>query len=176
MRIVVLGLQGSGKTTLVKRLIKGNPHSVYDPLHEYGSQYNVGSFNIETFLTNVRISGPRIVVFEEASRYLGKHSPSRAALTYLDEHRHMDQHVMIVCRRPTQVHPDVIELANYLIVFNLPGANDKALLEAMACGLGDIVRELPEHEFVVVDEHRKVHLSPLPARVDPIRGAIHGKS
>jgi len=175
-RIAVLGLQGSGKTTLVKRLIRGSAHSVLDPLHEYGSQYNVGSYDVEQFFRNVRNSGPRIVVLEEASRYLGKKSPSKAGLTYMDEHRHLDQHVVVVCRRPSQLHPDVIELANFLVVFNLPGANDKSLLEAMALGLGEVVRDLREYDFVVVDERRRIHLSPMAERCEVIAGAIHGKS
>jgi len=153
-RLVILGTQGSGKTTLAKSIISGRKHLVYDPLLEYVG-FNARNSDLPGFIKELSTMGQCIVVFEEASRYLGKRNTSVDALNYLDAHRHYNQTVIVVARRPTQLHPDVTELATEMALFYLPGNNDRAILEALAIGLGDAVRGLTRHEFILLDEEGK---------------------
>jgi len=110
----------------------------------------------ESFFTYIRQWGSGTVVLEEAPRYLGRKQVYKPALTYMDEHRHFDQAVIIIGRRPVQLATDVVDLATGMIIFRLPGSHDYAELEAISDGLGDRARELRGHAWLYVSEERDI--------------------
>jgi hypothetical protein len=56
-----------------------------------------------------------------------------------------------IARRPVQLNTDLIELADYIFVFRLTGANDVKYLNNLTRNLGDTVQSLGQYEFVIVN-------------------------
>ncbi len=161
----ILGLRGTGKTYLAKYLLKQNPRSiVYDVLHEYQglNRYIVeyrqaGKMALQElnlFIGKVVINSGKIKLFvlEEANRYCPpKPSPLPLEILELNDFgRHFGVSFGVIARRPTQLHSDLIELADYLFIFQLKGKNDILYLNSLAQGLGDAVLSLPQYQFVIV--------------------------
>jgi hypothetical protein len=93
---------------------------------------------------------PELFVIDESNRYIFPHPvpiPQPVA-NLIDFQRHYSLSFGIVARRMTQVPTTLVELADHVFVFNLPGANDYQKLESMYRGLGDEVRNLPPYHFV----------------------------
>lgn len=156
---MILGLQGSGKTTLLQRLVTDQRHIILDPLGEH-TDYNSKQILPSEFFKLIKPFGRAIVGFDEASRYLGKGNIKQDALDYFDSHRHFHQTPVVIARRPSQLHSDIIDLATKIIVFNLPGANDRSVLESIAPSLGEQARAVKGHEYIWTDEGRAVHVEP----------------
>lgn len=181
-RFVILGLQGSGKTTLAKYYLHVTKSSmVYDVHHEYTglnrylAQYrqvdrrnknDPGILELNNFVSRVVLeSGQvRLFVLDEANRFCPNKYPLPASiLTLNDDNRHDKIAFGAIARRAAQLNTDLMELAHYLFVFRLTGKNDYTFLEDTAIGLGDAVRALEDYQFVIVDPSRrfKVH-EPMP--------------
>ena len=160
-RFAVLGLQGSGKSQLCKRLLRGQPqHLVYDPLSEYKGfnryqpQDRHSSGELDDFVTKAVIPWkPRLFVVDEASRYIcPKPSPLPQGIAELNDwSRHYDIAWGVVCRRPSQLHSDIAELAHYLFIFRLSGRLDHHVLDSICAGLGQTVSTLQPYHFAVVE-------------------------
>lgn len=174
-RFVILGLQGTGKTYLAKYLLGQMPASiVYDVMHEYQGynryivkyrQYGDEAIDeINLLVSKVVIGSKKIKLFilDEANRFCPPkpHPLPNSILELNDWQRHYGISFGGVCRRPTQLHTDLIELAHYLFIFQLKGKNDLIYLDAMAAGLGDKILALPEYHFVIVHPNHdyEVHL------------------
>lgn len=172
-RFVVLGLQGTGKSYLVKYFLANFKNSiVYDVMqeHEGFSRYLVtyrqhndeGIEELNRFVNQVVIESKKIRLFilEEANRYCpSKPVPLPDSILELNDfQRHYKIAFGLTARRPTQLHSDLVELAHYLFIFRLVGKNDYAYLEAIAEGLGDAVRALPDYHFIVVYPDRKYEI------------------
>lgn len=169
-RFAVLGLQGSGKTVLVKHILKGEPaHLIYDPLHEYtGGSFNrylathrqhsdeaIAEINLVINRVVMGTGKVRLLVIDEANRYCPSMKPLPAAVLDLNDfNRHYNIAFGIVARRPVQLHTDLIELAHYLFLFTLKGKNDTAYLDSLAPDLGDAVASLPQYHFIILDSAR----------------------
>jgi len=165
-RCVFFGLMGSGKTELVKHVLRSTKsHLVYDPLNEYnGFTRYVPDDRQSVSELNDLVEGmvipqkPRLFIIDEANKYI---RPKPQALPsgiadLNDLSRHWDIAWGAVCRRPTQFHTDIVELAHYLFIFPLHGKNDRHYLNDLKAGLGDTVDSLPEHYFAVVSELREI--------------------
>ena len=174
----VFGLRGSGKSWFVKSVLQSTPdHLIYDPLKEH-SGYNKYTPTDRTSIEELekviegpvikgikvvednktmfptRIVGetwkPELFVIDEANRYIAP-KPTRLpkpVADLVDYGRHWFVSFGVVARRPVQFHTDLIELADVVFFFHLPGKNDYAYLESLHSGLGDTVRNLPAHHFV----------------------------
>lgn len=164
-RFVILGLQGTGKTYLAKSILQHEARSIaYDLLHEYqgfnryivtNRQFGQASIDeLNLFVNRVVIGSGKIKLFilDEANRLCPpKPHPLPAAILELNDFsRHLHISFGAICRRPTQLHSDIIELAHYVFIFQLKGKNDLAYLDSIAGGLGDKVFSLPEHHFVIL--------------------------
>lgn len=182
-RFVILGLQGSGKSVLVKSILGLVRNSmVYDVLKEHQgfNRYLVTYRQVQkhtpqdpaiaelnTFVNRVVIGSGQIRLFilEEANRYCpSKPQPLPASILDLNDfQRHERIAFGSVARRPVQLHTDLVELAHYLFVYRLPGKNDRNYLDEIADGLGDAVLGLKDFHFVIVypDRHYEVH-APVP--------------
>ena len=174
----VFGLRGSGKSWFVKSVLESTPdHLIYDPLKEHTgySKYTPSDRTSIEELSKV-IEGPvikgvkvtednkamfptrrvgetwkpELFVIDECNRYVYP-KPTRLPkpiADLVDYGRHWNLSFGAVARRPVQFHTDLIELADVVFFFHLPGKNDHQYLESLHVGLGDTVRNLPPYHFV----------------------------
>jgi len=160
----VFGLRGSGKTELVKQILRSNPdHLVYDPMDDYEGfrRYRPADREsiqeLDDFVRGMVIPRkPSLCVIDEANKYI-QPKPTRLPPGIADLNdfaRHWGVSCGYVARRPVQFHTDIVELANFVFFFNLPGKNDYAYMEGLHQGLGDKVRGLAKYHFVILEEGR----------------------
>lgn len=177
-RFAILGLQGSGKSNISKIFLKRErSHLIYDVHHEHSgfNRYLVRHKQVLNYkptdpaiaelnglVTSVMDSGQiRLFIIDEANRFCPNRKPLPSSILVLnDDNRHLKMAFGVIARRAVQLNTDLIELAHYIFIFQLPGKNDHDYLESVALGLGDAVRELKPFHFVVVTPSRnyKVHL------------------
>jgi hypothetical protein len=193
----VFGLRGSGKSWFVKSVLESTPdHLIYDPLKEhkgYNKYTPTDRTDIEelsTFVEKVVIKGvrvtednkaqfptrrvgetwkPELFVIDECNRYVYP-KPTRLPkpiADLVDYGRHWNLSFGAVARRPVQFHTDLIELADIVFFFQLPGKNDHAYLESLHSGLGDTVRDLPPYHFVAFSHGSEITVHA------PIRAPAH---
>jgi len=173
-RFVILGLQGCGKTELAKYLLGQAKNSlVYDVLKEYDgfTRYIPTDRNSKEELTVViqklvlKKVKPSLFIVDEANRYAEpKPKPLPLGLAELNDwSRHMFLSWGMICRRPVQLHTDMVELAHYLFIFVLRGKNDTQYLDSILPDLGATVASLKPFEFAIVTESRSVIIhKPIP--------------
>lgn len=169
-RFCIFGLQGSGKSILVKYLLRNTKDSiVYDVLKEHAglNRYLVTNRQVKNhnssdpaimelngFVNRIVVGSGmvRMFILEEANRFCPpKPTPLPASILDLNDfQRHQKIAFGCVARRPVQLNTDLVELAHYLFIFNLAGKNDTQYLESVAEGLGEAVAKLPPFHFVVV--------------------------
>lgn len=172
-RFCIFGLQGSGKSVLLKTLVRQEPsHMIYDVHHEHAglNRYFVqhrqvdrrrkdapGIIELDNFVNRLVLESKqvRLFVLEEANRYCPNKYPLPASILVLnDDQRHDRIAFGSIARRPAQLNTDLVELAHYLFIFQLTGRNDYQFMEDTAMGLGDVVRDLLPYHFVVVPPRR----------------------
>ena len=168
-RVCIFGLQGSGKTNRLKALLEGkDDYIIYDPLHEYvgfnrykpqhrsyseESQAELNNFIEKRIIPNE--TRPAFFMIDEANRYCPNKRPLPDMVEDLNDfNRHYGLALGFIARRPVQLNTDLVELAHYLIIYNLTGKNDYQYLESLSNGLGDAVKSLPEWHYVLVDPQR----------------------
>lgn len=169
---MVLGLKGSGKSNWVQHALtqpRYSGHVMYDVcrehdvLNQYLPEYRRGDRAISEFdemVTKLIVDAPRskrpdLLGIEEASRVApNRGKQSEALLELIDLNRHYGVGIVAVARRPAQVHTDLIELADQLVVFRLTGTNDRRRLNREAEGLGDAAADLEDYHYILVDADR----------------------
>lgn len=180
-RVVVFGLQGSGKSAFTRWLIKksSQPTMIYDWHDEYSKIDRSGVFSyvpqfkddiekriveLNEVMQNFVLKTKKIklIVIDEANQYC---PPKPIPLPFSmrdvnDNHRHYGQSLIFISRRPTQLHSDLVELAHYRVFFNLTGKNDLAYCDALKSGFGEIVQNLKRFEFAILDNFGNVSISP----------------
>jgi len=194
----VFGLRGSGKSWFVKSVLESTPdHLIYDPLKEHNG-YNKYTPTDRTSIDELAqvIEGPvikgvkvtednkgmfptrrvgetwkpELFVIDEANRYIYP-KPTRLpkpVADLVDYGRHWNVSFGVVARRPVQFHTDLIELADVVFFFQLPGKNDHAYLESLHVGLGDTIRDLPPYHFVAFSHGSEITVhAPIKAPMYP---------
>lgn len=191
VRKTIVGLQGSGKTELAKKMIKqktslGKKVIVVDVLGEYNNK-KLGKIDVyvpqnpvypvaevDQLITNYILTPYfetgkqpyRLIVFDEASRYFQNKIPLPQSMGYInDMARHLDLDVITIARRFTQLNTDLVELSHNLYIFNQTGINDIKRLNELSIGLGDTVLELPPYHYIEVDQRRKYKIKS-PIKID----------
>lgn len=174
-RVAILGLQGSGKSNFCKFLLTHEPnHLVYDTMREY-QEFNTytphfvdggpeSREELSEFIQYFVLGKTRgtkklkLILIDEANTYChSKPTPLPLGMTMLnDKSRHFDLSMVVVARRPVQLHTDLVELAHYLVIFNLRGIRDEAYLEEIARGLGETVINLKPFHYALVNQNREV--------------------
>jgi hypothetical protein len=155
----IFGLRGGGKSWLTKSIMDTtDSHLVYDPNHEHPGYHAYRPTDRESvdelqeFTKRMVMAWkPALVIYDESNKVI-EPKPARlppAIADIVDFGRHFKLAAGYVARRPVQTHTDIVELADYLFIFRLTGNNDHRFLEDLAKGLGDQVRDLPKHHFVV---------------------------
>ena len=184
-QIVVMGHRGAGKSTWIQYVLNQTPgHFIVDMNREhegynrYLPEYRRGDeakAEVDGVTSRIATDNdparrPSMLVYEEANRYIpNRGSIPEAVGEVVDLGRHYETDVgdgiavMYVTRRPSQLDTDVIELADYLVVYRVRGKNDKKRLNSEASGLGDKASQLGEYEYLLVRPDRSiVHMSPVP--------------
>lgn len=185
-RKMIVGLQGSGKTELAKKMIKettskGKNVLVIDILNEYNNK-KLGKIDIyvpensvypvaevDTLINNYILkpyfeTGKQpysLIVFDEATRYFQNKIPLPQSMGYInDMARHLKLDIIVIARRFTQVNTDLVELSHKLYIFNQTGINDIKRLNELSIGLGDTILNIPKYYYVEVDQWRKYKIMP----------------
>ena len=181
-RFCIFGLQGSGKSVLVKHILSNVRNSfVYDVLKEHSGhnrylathrqvkrpvESDPAIVELNKVVNRIVIGSGQIRLFilEEANRYCRNRYPLPSSILDLNDFQRHDKIAFgCVSRRPVQLNTDIVELAHYLFIYNLAGKNDIDYLESISEGLGETVRKLPPYHFVLVNQDRsyQVH-APVP--------------
>ena len=179
--ITIVGLKGSGKTVFLKHLLNAFPkHLIVDPMLEYkgyrryipqNRSYSDGAVEEIDMVASMLVvpskgSKAKVDFFavDEANRYFPSRHPLPPTIQDINDlQRHWDLTSAFIARRPTQINTDIVELSNYIIVYNLAGKNDIQYLNDLSNGLGDAVLQMPKYHFMFVDERRQYKmLSPVP--------------
>lgn len=195
MKVVIIGLQGSGKTFLVKHyFLKSTPyHIVFDPNDEYVGyrryvphQKSIEDEDIlreEVKLFVKKMVKPNIWSIEQKEK-TGKEKTKRLQLVAFDEadlilparkninyalrdlwvnSRHYRIDLVAVTRRPTDLNAYVMDTADYLIVFKVPGLNAIRTLREINPKAQDAVNRLDykKYEFLLFDRDREFSVNTL---------------
>ena len=181
-RITIVGLQGSGKTQLAKKMIRDKVRKnkkvlVFDILGEYVKDKSLG--NIDVFIPQDRIEplleidtvlknyvvepyiydkkkNYSLIVFDEASRYFINKLKLPSNMGFInDMARHIELDIICIARRFTQLNTDIVELSHYLYIFNQAGINDIKRLNELSIGLGDTVLTLNKYHYIEVNQFRQ---------------------
>jgi len=162
-RLALFGIQGSGKTTFIQQKILPNfsRYIVFDFMDDYKgyNRYVAKSpSEFDFFIDKVVVPNYQkidLIVIDEANRLLPNRIEMVEGFKLLNDRcgvNHMNIGVITACRRPSQIHTDVVELAHYIICFGLYGKNDIQRLNAEKSGFGDVVAQLKNHEAVLYDK------------------------
>ena len=173
-RAVIFGLPGTGKSLLLEHILKSTrKHIIYDPLNEHGPKDGSQGFTryvptdrhsadeLNTFIEKgviARRNDYDLLAIDEMNIYVRpKPTPLPRAVADLND---MSRHFLLswlgVARRPSQFHTDIVELAHFVFLFKLPGANDYRYMESLSKGLGDTVRALPKYHFAILEDGVRV--------------------
>lgn len=171
----VYGLKGTGKSNwlqyVMSRPAYRDGHLVYDVCREHDKlkryvpenrRDDEGRGELDTVVGRMvvdqhRWMRPEVVAIEEMSRYCSPNQrPPASVYEVVDLARHLGVGLVTIARRPAQVHSDLTELADNIIVFRLTGKNDYNALNRTVDGLGDVVRELGRYQFARVTPDRRV--------------------
>jgi len=162
----ILGYKGGGKSILAKTIAAryGSKALYYDVLHEvpetapFHAYQPKNRHNVEELESIIKLvkNGKqyRMFIIDEANRYCPpkpKALPDGVAdLNDWCRHPQYNLSVGYICRLPVQINTDLLEIADYLFIFQLGGKNTQSYLNDMRSGLGDAVRDLLPFYFALV--------------------------
>lgn len=173
----IFGLRGTGKSVLMHYMatklgpsclifdtlgeIEGDPsYDVFKPFN----RYDPGELEVVIRWVMAGAGGRDYKMFciDEANRFCPSkpHPLPQAVADLNDWQRHARITTGYIARRPVQLHQDLIELAEYLFIFNLKGKADIGYLESISAGLGEAVFSLQPWYFACVDPNRNYTLYP----------------
>lgn len=174
---VVAGLKNTGKTFLVQNAILNSipNNAVYDITGEYknckSAKYVYASSNkqysqemiseVDNFIEKlVNAKKPELVIFEEADCVLPNMRITSSSLLHLNSTcRHFDKErgisVGFITRRLPDLNSKIVEIADYIFIFQLSGKNDLIYLEQLKKGLSEQMAQIEQnHKFIVLDGAR----------------------
>ena len=171
-RLTVIGLQGSGKTYLVKKAIldKEQQHLVIDPNDEYdGYTRYVPRFtdDYEKLTQEIKLVIKKLVLPNcwslEQMEKSGKDKPKRLKLLVIDEadlvaparrnlnsmlrnlivkSRHLRLDIVFISRRPTDLNAYIMDTSDKLVVFKQVGYNALKTLRALKLDSDKVIKQL----------------------------------
>ena len=171
-RLTVIGLQGSGKTYLVKKAIldKEPQHLVIDPNDEYdGYTRYVPRFtdDYEKLTQEIKLVVKKLVLPNcwslEQLEKSGKDKPKRLKLLVIDEadliapartninsmlrnlivkSRHLRLDIVFISRRPTDLNAYIMDTSDKLVVFKQVGYNALKTLRALKLDSDKVIKQL----------------------------------
>ncbi len=190
-RVFIAGMNNSGKTTYIKRVLQDMPKPfIFDIMADdsterarikgyYGYpryKINRDNFKDEKLITEevnlfcdwaekaVKKDKIETVFFDEINQYVGKHSMPRGIKNINDCQSHWGKRGMgfiSATRRPAQVHTDIYGLADYRVFFYLDGQQDIDYLNRLSFGLGEKVKNLEPYHYIVVHRNSVQEYEPV---------------
>ena len=171
-RLTVIGIQGSGKTYLVKKAIldKEPQHLVIDPNDEYdGYTRYVPRFtdDYEKLTQEIKLVIKKLVLPNcwslEQMEKTGKDKPKRLKVLVIDEadliaparrninsmlrnlivkSRHLRLDIVFISRRPTDLNAYIMDTSDKLVVFKQVGYNALKTLRALKLDSDKAIKQL----------------------------------
>ena len=171
-RLTVIGIQGSGKTYLVKKAVldKEAQHLVIDPNDEYdGYTRYVPRFtdDYEKLKSEIKLVVKKLVLPNcwslEQMEKSGKDKPKRLKLLVIDEadlvaparrninsmlrnlivkSRHLRLDIVFISRRPTDLNAYIMDTSDKLVVFKQVGYNALKTLRALKLDSDKVIKKL----------------------------------
>lgn len=176
---VTFGSKGGGKSYFNSKMLEraSGKSVIFDPMDEYPDADNIirvvpdntrgegGVKELQKAIEFIKYNSDDIAYFivDEISRFHKKRGILDDTLGELvDLNRHMDIGIGFIARRPTQVHTDLREMADYLFLFTLRGTNDLKMLDNISSGLQQKMNTMNEahedHSFITVYPSRKYEI------------------
>lgn len=177
---VIVGMKGSGKSVLAHNIAEQPQYKavIYDTIAEFPynhDKYDVyrphDRYSIEEFKQFIAkyIKGKykyNLLLVDEANRFVngGGKRLDKDIMDLNDIQRHEPYRIgtVWIARRPTQLHADIIGLADNVVCFLLTGNNDVKYLNDLKRGLGDSVSQLPPYHGIIFSRGQVSPLLPLP--------------
>jgi len=172
-KIVISGIQGSGKTTLAKNIARRFRTAVYTP-HRYEWQNeNVVIFKFDDFVSDFGFFCSKVKEFAKEKKIdcfivdefdlLVKNffSVNSEFFDLWVNHRHYGLTIVVVTRRLQDLTTRIYNTAEFLCLFKIESPQVRELLNKVSDGLGDAVQKLDYFEFIVKQigkEPRRVKL------------------
>jgi hypothetical protein len=165
---MVFGKKGTGKSNWVQYVLQRSAYRAHlmfdvcaehDALNRYVPEYRRGeqaTAEVEQVVNSMVLNvdsdrRPDLLAVEEVSRFCSPRTPPPEPLYELvDMNRHYGVGLLGVARRPAQVHTDMVDLADNLVIFRLTGAADKRRLRNISEGLDEAVAGLDDYQYVQV--------------------------
>jgi len=179
----IFGLRGTGKTTFAEYLADNPAFNaiVYDTVREYPTHkkfdvyrpvnsYSIGELVnfINTYIKDYpdkKTKKYNLLVIDEGNRFApgGGARLDPALVDLNDQLRHppYELGVVWIARRPTQLHPDIIGLADNVLCFLLTGKNDIQYLNDLKRTYGDAVEDLPKYHSVLLKDGKMHYVNPI---------------
>ena len=172
MRVTIIGLQGSGKTYLAKKVFldREKQHLVIDPNDEYaGYTRYVPKYtdDYEKLTEEIKVAIRKLVlpntwsieqleksgkekkdrlkllVIDEADLMLpARHNINAAIRNLIVKSRHLRLDIVFISRRPTDLNAYVMDVSDYLVVFKQVGYNALRTLRALKLDSDKAIKEL----------------------------------
>lgn len=173
---VITGLPRSGKSTLLKKKIipsyleKNKRVLVVDVNKEYTPTKNLFVFRFKDYsaaetelnqlaawlIQNNKDKKFDVIILDESNVMLNKYTLQRDMLRLVNTLRHVKIDLVAVARRPVEVNVTISEYAQKRYIFHTSGYNDIQRLNSYMKGLGDMAEKLGEHDYLVIDNDRKI--------------------
>ncbi|WNY24803.1 ATP-binding protein [Methanolapillus millepedarum] len=187
-KILVVGLQGSGKTHLVKKLFEERDKYtlVIDPQKEHeGAPFRYTpkhtdfegiSKELEDVINRVIIpncnklenkkqytEALNTIIFDEADLYFpsNKKLPAYATSFFVSCRHYMLTNVITMSRRLMDINYYIRNTADYIIAFKQSGVDDLKLLDKYSKGAADIMKkqiDYDKHNFMIFDRSGNVEI------------------
>lgn len=147
--VAVVGMKGTGKTTLFRQLLTlpGAParRAVWDPLHQYPADvaYRPGGMvepraEMDLFLRQAYGGPPTRVFIEEAEAVLPERYPFLPnTQAFLQMGRNRGHSVVVNTRRPAMLHKFLLEEADHVFLFKMRNLSLKAVIDVFDLEPGD---------------------------------------
>jgi len=112
--IIIAGGTGTGKTTIVKKLLEKHPKNnlIYDVNNEYGRPY----IQMEKFLDKAKRVSNHLIVFEEATIFFSTAGGDKDVRELLVRKRHTNNILIFNFHSLSQVPLHILMFCDYMII------------------------------------------------------------
>jgi hypothetical protein len=132
---IIVGMTGTGKSYYLKKRLKKVPNRgsfyIFDYQNEYKEFIDYGLIPYEEFAYNCTLISNAVIVFEEASIFMGGHMKSTDS--YVNEvlvsKRHKNNFVFLVFHAVAEIPPYIYRKCNYITIFKTNDLPDMSARE-----------------------------------------------